>query len=78
MLKIVHDEIKLVAFRVLEMTFYNARRDDAENISDYLAYEVLTLSELMSDNSTHDFVVKEILKSDRLSGKTKQIIRKLC
>lgn len=78
MLKIAEDEIKSIAKRVVKMTLYNAERDEAIDNADYLAYEILDLSELMCANFTsHNCVIREILKYDGISDQAKQIIRKL-
>ena len=62
--------------RILDLAIYNAERLDCLDIAEFLAYEILDLTELMcSDFTTHNQVIKEILKQPSLSEKTKQIIR---
>ena len=76
MLKSVNKEIKETARKVLSMTFYNAEKENATDVPDFLAYEILDLTELMSpDYSYHDPVIKEILNFGELSEQTKKIIR---
>lgn len=78
MLKIVEDEIKSTAKRVIRMCLYNAEKDECLDNPEYVAYEIIDLSELMCDNFTiHDSVIREILKYNGISDKTKQIVREL-
>lgn len=72
------NEIKQTAEKIVFLTFYNAERYEAINISEFLAYEIIDLSEWMSScPEQHNLVIKEILKYNNLSDKTKQIIEKL-
>ncbi|MDO8641889.1 MAG: hypothetical protein Q7R33_10225 [Nitrosarchaeum sp.] len=78
MLKIVEDEIKVIAKRIISLTFYNAKKEDCLDNPYFIAYEILDLTQWMCENySVNHFVTKEILKCDTISDKTKQIIREL-
>lgn len=78
MLKIVEDEIKVTANKIMSLTFYNAEKADCLDNPYFLAYEIIDLTEWICENySTNHSVIKEILKCDTISDKTKQIIREL-
>ena len=75
MLKTVEAEIKNTAERVLSMTLYNAEKEEAADISEFLAYEILDLTEIMCpDFTTHDRVIREVLNYAGLSDETKKIV----
>lgn len=71
-------EIETTAQRIFDMTMYNANKFDCVSVAEFVAYEILDLTELMcSDFTIHDRVIKEVLKQPSLSEKTKQIIREM-
>ena len=60
------------------MTLYDAKRDECLDIPDYLAYEILDLTDLICPDFTyHEQVISEILKYDGFSDRTKHIVRKM-
>ena len=78
MLKLAEDEIKITANKIVSLTLYNAEKENCLDNAYFLAYEILDLAQWMCENySINHFVIKEILKCDTISDKTKQIIRKL-
>ena len=78
MLKLAEDEIKLIAQRVLSLTQYNIEKEQASGVSEFEAFEVLDLTSWMCSNpEQQNFVIREILKSNVLSPRAKEIIRKL-
>lgn len=76
--KSIEEEIKSIAQRVVSMAIVNADKVDAGDNPYFLSYEVLDLAEwICTDHSMNRFVIKNILKSEQLSNKAKQIIREL-
>lgn len=79
MIKLVQDEVKNTAEKILNLVDYNAKKQEAENIDEYVAYEILDLCEWMTPNpSAKDLVLDTILKFGGLNNRTKKIILSFC
>ncbi|KKQ98663.1 MAG: hypothetical protein UT24_C0037G0002 [Candidatus Woesebacteria bacterium GW2011_GWB1_39_12] len=48
-----HESIEALANQIYNLAMYNAKRDDALDNPEYLAFEIISLSEYMADSPEH-------------------------
>ncbi|MBI2448865.1 hypothetical protein HYV49_01065 [Candidatus Pacearchaeota archaeon] len=71
------ESIKRTARKILDLVLYNAKKDDALDIPEYVAYEIISLTEYMNDSEETSYIIaNEILKLYSFPSFTCDFVRK--
>lgn len=73
------EEIDDTAERILDMIIYEIEKEDAIDVNEFVAYEILDLCEWMSpDHTTSNLVLKRLLTYDGFSDRVKKLVLESC